>query len=328
MTAPDEQNTEPKSPFADVPSEPRKFERRAWVVLVSTIVLLLTGLATPNAIFIYRIQRIVDHGGYVRSRADYFGEDASAKLGSRFYMFYQEHFYIRDEYEVFLGNTNRAVDACGSGISLSEAADDDVHRDPGDEGPKLARALGRISRLSLAETSVTDQGLAPLAGMTTIKNLDLSSTRIKGPGLAHLHGLDLQVLSLNGNAIDDDGFAYLPHFAALKSLDIGKTRASTGFLSRLNSFTHIEDLDLEGLPITDEMIRQLVPLRLWRLNLQNTPITDAALSHLETMPGLMDLNLCGTKVTLARARSSEHRAIRSWVSLRELIFAPGKCEVY
>lgn len=297
-----------------------------WGVLVVTVAFLLIGLATPNVIYAHRIQRIVDQGGYVRSRASYFGEDASAKLGHRFYSFYRDHYFIRDDYDVFLGDIDRAVEPCGAGITLAESSEDEVHKDPGDDGPKMAQALGRVGRLSLAETAVTDQGLAPLAGMTSLSLLDLSSTRVKGPGLAYLQGIDIRHLSLHSNSIDDAGFASLPNFPNLEQLDIGKTRVGNAVLARLPSYSKLKDLNLEGLPVTDDLVQKLTKLSLWRLDLSNTPITDASLPHLEKMTSLFDLNLCGTKITLEKAMVSENSAIRRWVSIRKLIFAPGECE--
>jgi hypothetical protein len=327
MNASDPSPPEPKSPLLDLPTNSRKLERRAWVILGLTIVYLLLGLCTPNAIFAYRIQRIVDSGGYVRSGAEYFGETAMHRLGWQISDFYQDHYVIREHYDVFLGDTGRAFEPCGAGISLSKASDDDVDRDPGDEGPKMVRALGRIRRLSLAETSVTDQGLAPLAGMTSLESLDLSSTHVKGPGLANLAGMNLKSLSLHSTAIDDEGLAILPHFPQLIKLDIGNTRVSPAGLSRLSSYSKLNDLNLNGLPITDDIVRELSKLSLWRLDLGNTQITDASLPYLEKMSLLADLNLCGTKMSLPKTLDSKHPAIQRWIGIRELVWRPGECEM-
>jgi len=327
VNASDPSSPEPKSPFPALRSEPRSFERRAWVILVMTIVCLLLGLCAPNAIFAYRIQRIVDKGGQVRSRSDYVGQTVTRHLGRRISDFYQERYVIRDYYDVYFGDTSRDLDVGGPGISMFKAPDDITRRDPGDEGPQMARALGRIRKLSLAETSVTDQGLAPLAGMTSIESLDLSSTQVKGPGLANLQGMKLKGLSLHSNAIDDEGLAFLPLFSELNQLDLGNTRVSSAFLSRLSSFPMLNDLNLNGLPVTDDIVRELSKLALWRLDLGNTEITDASLPYLEKMSLLFDLNLCGTKVTMPKVRESKSPAIQRWIAVREVVWGPGECEL-
>lgn len=327
MNAPNDRSTEPKSPVAMMPKQRRKFERRAWKFVVLTVVCLLISLAAPNAIFAYRIQRIVDNGGYVQSRGEYFGRAQSLYFGRRLRSFYREHYIIREDYEVFFGNTERADETAGPGLTLSTGQTDAARQDPGDEGPKMAQALGRVSRLSFAETSVTDQGLAPLVGMTSLFELNLSRTQVKGSGLAYLKGLNLLDLSLHGNSIDDTAFAFLPDFPNLERLDVGGTQIGNASLARVLSFSKLQTLDLEGLPVTDEFVQKLSKLPLWKLNLSNTPITDASIPHLEKMTSLADVNLCGTKISLAKAQASEHSAIKVWLFRRDNKRLPTKCEM-
>ena len=52
-------------------------------------------------------------------------------------------------------------------------------------------------------------------------------------------------------------------------------------------------LELDNCEITDEAFRQLPPLgALRRLNLWNTPLTDAGLAHLVTLPTLRHRMAC------------------------------------
>jgi len=89
----------------------------------------------------------------------------------------------------------------------------------------------------------------------------------------------------------------------------------------------LNDLNLNGLPVTDDIVRELLKLALWRLDLGNTEITDASLPYLEKMSLLFDLNLCGTKVTMPKVRESKSPAIQRWIAVREVVWGPGECEL-
>ena len=65
-----------------------------------------------------------------------------------------------------------------------------------------------MEMLYLAQTKVTDDGLAPLAGLRSLKLLDLSQTRVGDAGLRILCGLpDIVHLQLGGTDVTDAGLA-------------------------------------------------------------------------------------------------------------------------
>jgi Leucine Rich repeat len=303
-------------PLVQHTRESRTFERRAALILATIVLSLVIGLLIPNGIYAYRINRIVKSGGLIKSRSDYFGQDAASIVGYRLRGFYEDHYVIRDYYDVYLGDTDRAFEPCGAGISFADAADDGVERDFGDEGPRMVRALERVRRASFAETSVTDDGLAPLAGMKSIEFLDLSSTQVRGPGLAHLRGLPLYSLVLEGTPIDNAGLGYLPEFPDLHQLEMAKTKISTGFVQRLLAFPHLEVLDLSHTSITDDDIRELSEssLPLHTLYLNHTEITPKAIPYLEKMTTLNRVYVCETKITKQDSQKSPLAALQVWAN--------------
>lgn len=85
-------------------------------------------------------------------------------------------------------------------------------------------------------------------------------------------------------------------------------------IKSLRAMDDIAELDLSGATISDEQITQLVasstndghpPSRLFRLNISDTPITDAGLKELSSLNFLSHLNLKGSKVTDAGVKAFE-----------------------
>lgn len=311
---------DPNSPLHSEPSKsPDPAVRRALMLFGFTVACILAGIFTVNGIVAGRIQRIVKNGGMVRSWSEYVGSDALRLLGHKFHRIYEDNYVIRDQYEVYLGDLERGYVGCGTGISFADApmSDENRHQDSGDEGPKLVRELGRVVKVSFARTSVTDAGLAPLAGMTTIEYLDLSETKVQGPGLANLRGMPLWTLLLQSTQIDDAAFAQLPNLPNLRDLSLAKTRVSSGFVEHLRSFPRLRTLDLSYVPVTDDIVRQLSELPLEELSLNNTEITAKSLPYLVKMTTLKRPYFCQTKITAEDIRSSPDEIVRDWAKMSD-----------
>lgn len=313
---------EPITPIHAEPSNKRDpAVRRALILFASTLVCILIGFLTANAIVARKIERIVNSGGLVRSWSDYFGSTAFQLLGYRVHRFYEDHYVIRDQYEVYLGDIERGYVSCGTGITFGDApvGQENRHQDHGDEGPKLVRDLGRVFRVSFAETSVTDAGLAPLSGMTTIEFLDLSATQVQGPGLVHLRGMPLWSLSLESTPLDDAGLALLPDFPELHSLSLGETRITKSFVAQLRRYPKLTHLSLKGLPITDDVVRELSSFPLEELDLSDTKVTSAAIPHLEKMPKLQWLMSCNTKLMKEVSENDSSERARGWNAMNRAL---------
>jgi internalin A len=96
------------------------------------------------------------------------------------------------------------------------------------DGLRQLRGLTRLTGLRLADTAITDAGLAhlrPWAGV--LEHLDLSQTGITDAGLAHLRGFGkLQSLALAGSKVTDAGLVHLRGLTGLKSLNLKGTAVS------------------------------------------------------------------------------------------------------
>ena len=83
----------------------------------------------------------------------------------------------------------------------------------------LAQAAPQITWLNLANTKVTDAGLAALAGLPNLTVLHLERTGITDAGLEHLKGLQyLEYLNVYGTGVSDAGLATLEGVKSLKKL--------------------------------------------------------------------------------------------------------------
>lgn len=261
-----------------------------------------------------RIHRINERGGLVKSWSSNVFEPFVLPFGYKVTSFVEDHFVIRQRYEVFFGDKKLAA-GCGSGLTLSLGEYNKAHAD--DSGLEAAKELPGIGSMSLVDASVTDAGLEHLRGMKSLEHLDMTRTLVQGPGLIHLDGLPLQTLSLHGTPLDDAGLEHLPTFPGLTHLDLGGTRITARGLARLKIFRRLHSLDLSETPVTNDMVRELAGSGLDYLNLYKTSVTDAVIPHLESMPNLNIVHLCGTAVTTEAALRSSHHAVRGWVSLRD-----------
>lgn len=155
-------------------------------------------------------------------------------------------------------------------------------------GISCIRLLSRLEDLSLAELSVADDWLPPLADLTTVQRLYLNGTMISAVGLKHLQGwTSLKALRLKrAPNIKDDALAIISRFTKLEELDLTGTGTSDSGLLTLNGL---------GFP----------PL-LATLMLTGTKVTDAGLMLLvKALPKLKTLGIKDTAVT-AQVRKRLH----------------------
>lgn len=91
----------------------------------------------------------------------------------------------------------------------------------------LKPLAAQVYWLSLANTKVTDAGLANVVGMTNLKRLSLEKTAITDAGLIHLKDLaSLESLNLYGTQVSDAGLSHLQGFRCLKKLYLWQTKVS------------------------------------------------------------------------------------------------------
>jgi internalin A len=211
---------------------------------------------------------------------------------------------------------------------------------PADVGTEPAKALaaikkmggkvqteesGRVVGIDLSGTQATDDDQKLLSGFKALRTLNLFNTKITGPGLAHLKGLDrLEELDLSwpllgyadavGDSyrprpLDEESLKHLKGLPALRSLNLEYTQLSEEGLQLLGELKTLRDLDLNLVRVTDKGLRHLQGLtELTRLYLRNAPVTDRAAATLGRLEKLRKLGVSGTRIGDAGLRQLKRLA--------------------
>lgn len=164
----------------------------------------------------------------------------------------------------------------------------------------------RISNLSLQQTSITDEGLRHLEGMTNLIHLGIYyypsgrgwpvvQPRISDAGLAHLAKLpQLHTLDLHGVPITDAGLAVVKNLPSLSFLMLMNTDIQGPGLVHLQSHPTLGSLWISGGMLTDDDLKALAGVTsLQTLSLQGVALPPEQLPLLLKLPRLTNLGLQG-----------------------------------
>jgi len=195
----------------------------------------------------------------------------------------------------------------------------------------VAQVDGIVGLRLNGSRGVTDEGLRHLAGMTTLKRLDINGTSITDRGLEVLRHLPaLENLSLSGTAVTDAGARELAHCHSLARLDLGWTRTGDGAIRALagkRALTHLTT----GVAVTDAgipLLHEIPVFKSWQggdvwngltsydsepnhLNIRG-PFTDRGMQSMRGLNGLAGLNLDDSHLAITAA------ALEPLVSLPKL----------
>ena len=186
------------------------------------------------------------------------------------------------------------LSVCGTGIT--------------DQGIARIATIGTLKKLSLstAVDQVTDRGLAEIAKITHLQSLSISRAKITLSGLKNLNQLsELKNLDIHWGKADND-CPFIPS-PAEPPLDISNLHSlerlwlpaardeDLACLAGLFRLRGISILRAKGSSITDTGLAHLTGLtNLSRLGVQGPAITDASLSNIAQLKNLQNLYLKGT----------------------------------
>lgn len=123
-------------------------------------------------------------------------------------------------------------------------------------------APDRLWALHADGSSIDDDELVNLQGMTDLLMLDLSGTSITDAGLLHLQGLDnLEHLSLWNTRITDAGLALVSRLHNLRHLGLGGTPITDAGLAHLHTLSRLRVLQIWGTRVTGHGLQHLHGLR-------------------------------------------------------------------
>jgi len=186
---------------------------------------------------------------------------------------------------------------------------------------KQVAEVGGIEELDLGGSkAVTDEGVAHLAQMQSLRRVDLSGTGVTDRGLAALRSLGaLTHLSLAGTRVTDDGMRHLEHCSRLEAINLMWTATGDGALRALAgkpALAHFQSgngITDAGLPI----LHDFPVFKQWQGGepsmallsysaepnqlLLRGPFTDRGMAALRGLDGLFGLNLDASELRITAA---------------------------
>jgi Leucine-rich repeat (LRR) protein len=183
-------------------------------------------------------------------------------------------------------NAAAATSADATLAAAIEAQGGHVARDPS----------GQIVEISLARTWATDADVERIAGLKSLRRLDLSLTYVSDRGAERLKGLD-QLEELNlfaAEFITDAAMAFLRGSHRLKKLNLRGTDVTDTSLAYVAELSRLTSLDISFTQITDVGLEHLASLaQLEELNLGGNKISGVGLHVLKLLPKLRSLSFYG-----------------------------------
>lgn len=199
--------------------------------------------------------------------------------------------------------------------------------------PKIAEHV-KLTSLMLKNTMVSDTGIAQLAGLKSLKLIDLRvAPMVTDAAMKPLSEMpELRAVRLLGGGVTDAGLATLLSLPRLSELDLrncrgvtlrgieklaakkslhtlklGGTKIDDGVLATVGRMSNLTGLALDNCPITDAGVARLGKLPLEDFTLYQCPnVTDTGLAVLAGYKGLRRLALSDTGVNGAALEKLPH----------------------
>jgi hypothetical protein len=161
--------------------------------------------------------------------------------------------------------------------------------------PHLAGLTG-LKELELTLADISGEGLKYIKGLTSLKQLTVQSSNLCNEDLAYLSELkSLETLTLMARKADDAGLQHLTKLKSLKQLFISPNFQGPG-LAYLSQLPQLSSLTLVGSKqARNDLIhlKQIQSLRKLEIYYENRPITDAELTAISEIQHLEELNIKG-----------------------------------
>ena len=96
-----------------------------------------------------------------------------------------------------------------------------------DQQLSYAQNTATIESVNLADSDLTDAGIAPLTTLPRLRRLSMKGTLVTDDALEQLKEVEtLEVLDISNTAISDAGVSHLTNHSNLKSLILSKDQVS------------------------------------------------------------------------------------------------------
>ncbi|KAG5569479.1 hypothetical protein H5410_059245 [Solanum commersonii] len=195
----------------------------------------------------------------------------------------------------------KQVSAMEALLSLDKLVKLDFKRCPQIHGGFVhLQGLPKLESLSVRCCQcIMDSDMQPLAGIASLKELQIVCLYITDYGVSYLRGLNkLVVLNMEGSHVTTSCLDTISGLTKLQGLDFDSCRITDDGLAHLSGLAKLEDLNLKFTLVTDDGLKMLSGLTcLKSLNLDVRQITDSGLAFLTDFRNLQSLDLCGGTLT-------------------------------
>jgi len=115
-----------------------------------------------------------------------------------------------------------------------------------DSGLANVAGLTHLKNLNIPITNVTDAGMVYVKDLNSLENIALHGTKVTGEGLKHLQGKNLSILGLNQTDIGDADMEMIGAFTNLKALFLVGTKVTDASIPHLKKLKNLKRLDITG----------------------------------------------------------------------------------
>jgi internalin A len=145
----------------------------------------------------------------------------------------------------------------------------------------------------LEDLAIDDRGLASIAELKNLEELQLLKTNVSGEGIRYLSSLaKLLFLNLSITPTADSAMKYVAEHHQLKNLKLRDTNVGDQSVALLTGLTKLKSLDLSDSKITDAAMPDIGKLQsLETLEIIGTAVTDAGIAKLAGMENLKFLEV-------------------------------------
>ena len=194
--------------------------------------------------------------------------------------------------------------------------------DAGDESLEAIAKISTLENLDLRGCAVTDKGLGLLEGLQRLKSIKLSGksgqTKVTDQGVASLAKISsLKVIALDFLPVTDQGLSALAPLVGMKELYLAGTDLSDDSVQTVKQFSGLTKLRLAATGLTSSGLKQLLPVNsLVELDVSDCPsVDDDAIETLAQFSELSKLNLYSTGVGNGRWESLTSSAKLKWLNV-------------
>ena len=181
-----------------------------------------------------------------------------------------------------------------------------------------------VEQLMLVDCPINGSGLNTLGSMPRLLALLLRNVGVTDDSLAALRQVrSLRYLTLIATGTTDRGLEHVAAMTWLQHLILGRENSSDEGIRRLKGLINLNTLSLKGPEVTDAAIMDLVTLKgLVRLDLVDSEVTDEGIKALVELPRLQYLDLSGTRTSDEAVDAL--RASRPGLNVTSARTRPGK----